>query len=214
VSDIFREVDEDLRTDQYTKLWRQYGRFVIAAVVAVIVATAVWQAYVAWDRSRSEGYSERFIAALQMLQAGQPGAAIAALETLEQDAAKGYASLARLQRAGALIQAGDRREAITLYDAIANDASVDRSLRDLASYMAAQSLLDTADEATLERRLQPLNQDGKPWRFNARELLALTALRAGNTAKAREYYAQLTDDPATPQAIRARAAEMLAAMAA
>ncbi len=214
MSDIFREVDEDLRTDQYTKLWRQYGRFVIAAVVAVIVATAVWQAYIAWDRSRSESYSERFIAALQMLQAGQPGAAIAALETLEQDAATGYASLARLQRAGALIQAGDRREAITLYDAIANDDSVDRSLRDLASYMAAQSLLDTADEATLERRLQPLNQDGKPWRFNARELLALTALRAGNTAKAREYYAQLTDDPATPQAIRARAAEMLAAMAA
>lgn len=214
MTDIFREVDEDLRTDQYTRLWRRYGRFVIAAVVAVIVATAAWQGYVAWERSRNQAYSERFIAALQMLQAGQPGAAINTLEALEQDAHTGYASLARLQRAGAMIQAGDRREAIALYDAIANDANVDRSLRDLASYMAAQSLLDTADEATLERRLQPLNQDGNPWRFNARELLALTALRAGNTAKAREYYAQLTDDPATPQAIRARAAEMLAAMAA
>lgn len=214
MSDIFREVDEDLRTDQYTKLWKQYGRFFIAAVVAVIVATAVWQAYVAWERSRNEDYSERFIAALQMLQTGRAGAAITSLETLEKDAHSGYATLARLQRAGAMIQAGDRREAIALYDAIANDTSIDRSLRDLASYMAAQSLLDTADEATLERRLQPLNTDASPWRFNARELLALTALRAGNTAKAREYYAQLTDDPATPQAIRTRAAEMLAAMAA
>ena len=138
---------------------------------------------------------------------------ITTLETLEKEAPQGYATLAKLQRASALIQAGDRREAISLYDAIANDTSVERPLRDLAAYMAAQSLLDTADEPTLERRLLPLNQGGNPWRFNARELLALTALRAGNTAKAREYYALLTDDPATPQAIRTRAAEMLVAMA-
>lgn len=214
MSDIFREVDDDLRQDQFHKLWKQYGRLVIAAVVAVIVATAAWQAYLAWERSRNQGYSEQFIAALRMQQAGQPGAAITALEALEKDATTGYASLAKLQRAAALLQAGDRREAVALYDAIAGDTSAERSLRDLASYLAAQSLLDTADEATLERRLLPLNQDGNPWRFNARELLALTALRAGNAARAREYYAQLTDDPATPQALRARAAEMLAAMAA
>ena len=41
---------------------------------------------------------------------------------------------------------------VALYDAIAGDTSAERSLRDLASYLAAQSLLDTADEATLERR--------------------------------------------------------------
>jgi hypothetical protein len=211
--EIFREVDDDLRQDQYLKLWKQYGRFLIGAAVGVIVATAAWQGYAAWERSRNESYSERFIAALQMLNSGQPGAAITTLETLEKDAHDGYATLAKLQRAGAMIQAGDRREAVSLYDAIANDTAVERPLRDLAAYMAAQSLLDTADEPTLERRLLPLNQDGNPWRFNARELLALTALRAGNIVKAREYYALLTDDPATPQAIRTRAAEMLAAMA-
>lgn len=214
MTDIFREVDEDLRQDLYHRLWGRYGRLFIGAVVAVIAVTAAWQAYVAWDKRRNEGYGERFIAALQMLRQGQAGGAITTLEVLEQEAHAGYATLARLQRAGAMIQAGDRREAITLYDAIAGDTSVDKSLRDLASYMAAQSLLDTADQATLERRLLPLNQEGNPWRFNARDLLALTALRAGDTPKARQYYAQLTDDQATPQGIRARAAEMLAAMGA
>ena len=82
--EIFREVDDDLRQDQYFKLWKQYGRFLIGAAVGVVVATAVWQGYAAWERGRNESYSERFIAALQMLQSGQPGAAITTLETLDR----------------------------------------------------------------------------------------------------------------------------------
>jgi len=66
--EIFREVDDDLRQDQYFKLWKQYGRFLVGAAVGVVVATAVWQGYAAWERGRNESYSERFIAALQMLQ--------------------------------------------------------------------------------------------------------------------------------------------------
>lgn len=212
MSDIFREVDEDLRSEQYLKLWDRYGRLLIGAAVGIIVATAVWQAWTWWETRKNEEDSMRFIAALQLFQNGQPGAAVTTLETLEKEGGEGYATLAKLQRAAALVQAGDRREAIVLYDQVAADESVDKPLRDLAALMAAQNLLDTSDRPTLERRLTPLLDETSPWRFAARELMALTALRAGDTAKARELFVALTDDPTTPQGVRARAAEMLAAL--
>ena len=40
MGDIFREVDEELKQDRYEKLWRQYGKFVIAGAVVVVAAVA------------------------------------------------------------------------------------------------------------------------------------------------------------------------------
>jgi hypothetical protein len=43
LSEIFREVDEDVRKDQALRAWSTYGRFVIGTVVAVILVTAGFQ---------------------------------------------------------------------------------------------------------------------------------------------------------------------------
>ena len=52
VSDIFREIDEELRRDNFRKLWSRYGRYVIAAAVLVLVVAG---AIVAWrDHQLSE----------------------------------------------------------------------------------------------------------------------------------------------------------------
>ena len=48
VSDIFREIDEELRRDNLLKLWSRYGRYVIAvAALALVIAGGVvaWRAH-------------------------------------------------------------------------------------------------------------------------------------------------------------------------
>ena len=52
MSDIFREIDEELRRDNLLKLWSRYGRYVVAvAVLALVVAVGI----VAWrDHQLSE----------------------------------------------------------------------------------------------------------------------------------------------------------------
>ena len=40
MSDIFREVDEDVRKDQSLAFWKKYGPYVIAAAVAIMTVTA------------------------------------------------------------------------------------------------------------------------------------------------------------------------------
>ena len=45
MGDIFREVDEELKQDRYEKLWRQYGKYVIAGAVLIVAAVAGWKAW-------------------------------------------------------------------------------------------------------------------------------------------------------------------------
>ena len=48
LSDIFEEVDEEIRKDKFSQLWKKYGSWLIACV-AVILVSAVgfvqWQNY-------------------------------------------------------------------------------------------------------------------------------------------------------------------------
>ena len=37
MSDIFREIDEELRRDNLLKLWQRYGRYVIGVVVLALL---------------------------------------------------------------------------------------------------------------------------------------------------------------------------------
>ena len=41
MGDIFREIDEELRHDHYAKLWQTWGKYVIAAAVAL--ALIIWR---------------------------------------------------------------------------------------------------------------------------------------------------------------------------
>ncbi|MEI9929239.1 MAG: hypothetical protein WDM89_01380 [Rhizomicrobium sp.] len=40
MSDIFHEVEEDVRRERFEKLWKQYGDYAVAALAVVILAIA------------------------------------------------------------------------------------------------------------------------------------------------------------------------------
>jgi hypothetical protein len=70
-----------------------------------------------------------------------------------------------------------------------------------------------ADPHTTIDRLEPLTASGSPWRPTAIELTALARLQSGDKAGALDLFKSLADDLATPQALRARAAEIAVALA-
>ena len=145
-------------------------------------------------------------------ESGAHGAALTAFGNLAEQGGAGYGVLARFQQAAALIATGASVDAVAVYDGVAADGSVAPLLRDLAAFYAVLHLMDTAGSSELERRLDPLIGDDNPWRYSARELAALVALRAGQTEKARKLYKALVDDPVVPTAMRARAAELLSSL--
>lgn len=209
MSDIFREVDEDLRQERHAKLWSRFGKYVIGAVVLVVVVAAVVIAWQNVTEGRRQAEGESFAEALEMAREGATEQAATAFNRLAENSGSGYRALARLQAAAALVKAGNTDEAIVVYDRLATDGAVDRILRDLGALLAALHRFDAADNAEMLQRLGPLVLDSNAWRYSAREMQALVMHRSGDVSQARSLLEALADDADAPNGIRSRAAELL-----
>lgn len=212
MADIFTEVDEEVRRERALKLWRRYGNYLIGAAVVVVAATAGWTAWRDYDRRQAEAQAARFVAAADLEAAGENDKALAAFGAIAKDGRAGYAVLARLREAAIKARTGDAGGAAATYHAVASDGSAPPELRNVATILAAMVDIERLPPADLERRLAALAEGTSPWRHTAFELMAIAAARAGDAARARELYAKIADDPAAPPGLRARAAEMLAAL--
>jgi hypothetical protein len=212
VSDIFREIDEELRRDNLLKLWSRYGRYIIAiAVFALAVAGGI----VAWrDHQLSErrAQSARYAAALTLARDGTEADAVKVFAAIAHEGG-GYSILASFEEAALLAKSGDREKAAAAYDRIAAASDFDSNLRGLAVLLSAVQRMPEADPHTTIDRLEPLTASGSPWRPTAIELTALARLQSGDKAGALDLFKSLADDLATPQALRARAAEIAVALA-
>ena len=47
MSDIFQEVDEEVRRERLEQLWKRYGIYIIAAVLLVLACVGGWRGSVA-----------------------------------------------------------------------------------------------------------------------------------------------------------------------
>ena len=203
MADIFQEVDEEVRREQFKKLWQRYGIYIIAVCVLVLAGVGAWRGYDWWQTKRSVEAGAAFEQAVTLAEAGKHQEAEAAFAKLAADGTAGYRVLARLREAAELALT-DRKAAVKAYDDIAADGSAGGAIRDLASLRAAYLLVDTASYNDLRARLEPLTAADRPFRHSARELLALSAWKEGNVAAARQWADMIAADPQTPPATRSR----------
>ena len=206
---FLKEVDEDLKREQLRKLWDSYGLLIIGAVIAVLAG--VW-GYGYWQNSRNaaaELQGAHYEMASRLAREGKVDEAAAAFAKIAKEATPGYTGLAQIRIAGFHAKAGRTTEAVTAYDAVANDASIDQVLRGFAGVQAATLRLGTADYAEMERRLTPLTAETSPWRSAARETLGLAAFKAGKLDEARKLFDLLLVDRNAPPGLNERVQLML-----
>ncbi len=210
--DLFREVDEEVRQDQYLLLWKRYGVYIAGVVVAVILITVGVVVWRDMRQSELEANGEVMLAALAAIEE-QPEAALDQLAALGDEGSKGYRLLARLREAALLSERGDARSAVAIYDTVAADSAHDQIYRDLAKLLSVSHGMSIMDRGEIEDRLAPLVGDDNAWRYSARELMATAAMASSDTPGAREAFQALVDDVDAPAGVRARAAELLAILA-
>ena len=213
MSDIFQEVDEDLRRDNFAKLWARYGTYVIILAVVLVAATGATVAWRQYQQSLRVAEGNRFATALDLVRQGKAKEAGEMFNNLAQDAPSRRAVLARFEAAALVARSGDTQRAAADYEAIAADSALDPAYRDLATLLAAQYGLATADPKAAIERLAPLVSNEGPWQPSALELTALAQLKAGDKTAARSSYQKLADELKAPQGLRTRAAEMAASLA-
>ncbi|MCU1386531.1 MAG: hypothetical protein JWL71_5228 [Acidobacteria bacterium] len=205
MSDIFREVEEDVRREKAQKFWKAWGNYIIALGVLLFAGIGGWQLWQRHDQQQREALATQFIAAQRI---SNPRDAASAMSDLSKDAGKGYGLVARLAQANAMVAAGQQKDGVDLYKQIAKDDS--GSVGMVARLRAAWATADTATRGELADLLAPLNQPGNAWRENALEVLAYADYRAMDMKSAQAKYAELSADPEAPDALRARAKAMAA----
>jgi hypothetical protein len=210
VSELFSEVDEDLRREQLKKLWDRYSLLIIAMAILIIVGVGGWRGYTYLETKKAVEAGAAFDRAAELAEQNKHAEAEAAFTKLATEAPSGYRALARL-RAAAEAATRDPAAAVKMYDDVIADSTVPATERDLARIRSGGLLVDSATYDALLPRLEPATTLNGTYRHTARELLALSAWRANNAVTTRQWLDMIANDAETPPTLRTRA-ESLAAL--
>ena len=203
MSDIFHEVDEEVRREKLRQLWERHGNLIVAFALLVVLAVGGWRGYDWWETQKAAESGAAFEAAVTLAESGKQAEAQEAFAKLAKDGSSGYRVLARFREAAELAKS-DGAAAVKAYDALAADSGLGRAMQDLAGIRAGLILVDSAALAELSPRLEPLTAADRPFRHSARELLAIGAWRLGDTAVAKRWFDLIASDIETPAGTRQR----------
>ena len=212
MDEFIREVDEEYRRQRIAEIWKRYNALIVGLAILLVAGVGGWRYWQHLERQRAEAASIRYETAVQLSREGKSEDAEKALEAVAAEAPSGYRLLARF-RLAAETGKQNAEAGAKAYDALANDAGLDGSMRDLARLRGAMLRMDGPESANAERELERLATPTNPWRHTAREMLGLAALRRGDGEAASRWFDQIAADREAPQGIKARL-EVYSALAA
>ena len=213
MSDIFQEVDEEVRRDKALEFWKKHQNLIIAGAAAIVLATGGYRFYENHKLAEQQAAGAAFQQALALDRDGKGADAQAALAALAASAPKGYQTLARL--AGAAVQSKtDPSGALAVYDALAADRSIGSLLQDAAKLRAALLRLDQGDVAAAKPAFEALAAPTGAYRFTAQLALGVIALQAGDYSEAGREFDLIVADPQAPTAERHSAESLFGLVAA
>ncbi len=203
LSDIFQEVEEDVRRERYEQLWKDYGNYIMVAAAVLVLAVAGYQAWRSYDLSQRQKTSDQYRVASQSAQTGNAPKAEADFSALVKSAPSGYATLAKFHLAGAYLAQGKRDPAVALLRELST--SSDPIVSSTARLKLAWMMADANPKAEVVSVLQPLIAADSPWRFAASEMVAYIDLKDGARTQAMAEYQKLSQETDAPANLRQRA---------
>lgn len=211
MTDIFHEVQEDLRRDRLKALWDKYGSAIILAMATIVLVVGGWRAWQAYEASAAAKAGDRYEAAAKLAEDGKSDEARKAFAAIAAEGPAGYRTLARLREADETAKT-DKAAAVKLYQAIVDDGAADASLRDAARIRGAYAAVDGASRDDVKRLAEPLAVADGAWSALAHEALGLAAFKAGAADDARRHFEAVVGDADAPGSSRQRADLMLAVL--
>ena len=204
MSELFSEVDQDLRREQLKRIWDRYSLLIIAVAILIIGGVGGWRGYTYFETKKAVEAGAAFDRAADLSEQKKHAEAEAAFTKLAAEAPSGYRALARL-RAASEAASRDPAAAVKMYDDVIADSGVPATERDLARIRSGGLLVDSAAYDALLPRLEPATTLTGTYRHTARELLALSAWRANNAVATRQWLDMIANDGETPATLRTRA---------
>lgn len=140
MSDAFREIEEEVRQQRLFTLWRQYGNYVLGAVLLVVVITGAVSAYDYLQQQKRLNDTHAFYSLVS--DESFPDN----IDMTSLDVASGVKALLLLKAAGAAYEGGNVDQAIELYNGVVAMDDDAQPYYGLAVLMLARLDADGADD--------------------------------------------------------------------
>ncbi|HPI62962.1 MAG TPA: tetratricopeptide repeat protein [Alphaproteobacteria bacterium] len=215
MNEIFREIEEDIRRDQMSKIWKKYGSWLLTIILAIILLTVI---LVWWRQQQENRQYERAIIyqnAQEIIASGNPLNAEDLLLSLIKEEG-GYSMLARFELAALRVKSGNLETAINIYSGISEDQGVYYPYRQLSMIKHALLLIEMPEinanglanmNKTLENSLKAPTPLALALSIN--EVQVLLHLKLGQILEAKQGIIRIIDNPNAPVNMRRRLTELL-----
>ena len=136
MADIFDEVSEELKQDQLIQTWKKYSKLIITLIIILIVSLGSYQAYITWNKKKTEAISEQYFQALKKLEDKNYSKSYNLFLKNSQNDKIGYNTLSLFGLAESNYKKGNIDQMIINYKTIYDNESIDIFYRNLSRILS------------------------------------------------------------------------------
>ncbi len=206
MSDILRQIDEDLRKERLSNLWKKYGIYSTLFVIIIILIVIGYQVIVSMNQANNEKLLEKYINATNSETINQQ---LSLFEELTYSNNNFLSSLAKLRTLNLQIENGSSEIALVELEKLIKNKNNDQIISDLATYLY---LLSKIDEISENQFMSYLNEDKiRNSKFNLlfTELILIKKALDGKVDESKKGFQKLINLSETPIDIKTRAKKFI-----
>ena len=206
MSDILRQVDEELRQDRLLNLWRRYRVYLISGLIILIGSVLGYQISKSVNQSFYEEEVEKYIGSSDLVDSNQMIENLGEIENSNQLLISG---IAQIKIATLLMENGKIQESKAKLLEIINEDKTDDIITDLAIYFYLMSNLNDMAMDEINIYIDTDKLENSSFKFLFKETIAIKNLLSGKIQISKEKFDELINDANTPRDIVIRATKFL-----
>ena len=206
MSDIIRQIDEDLRREKLSKIWNKYGLYAVSTIIVIVFTVIGYQLNVSISKSKNEILVETFIKATNDNNFIEQ---IPLYEEIISSNNEYLSGLAALRTSNLQVQNGNIEEGYSTLEKIAENIEYDIIIRDLATYLLFMAKMEDPDDLASNLNLTNERIESSPFKYSFLEIIAVRKLILGDYAEAKKDFEDLISNLDLPIEIRNRAIKFI-----
>ena len=204
MANIFNEVDQDIRKERYQNLWSNYGKYIIAFLMLIVIAFSLTQYFQAKNISDNKAILDMYYSAAEGIEKNQLDFANNELEIVYNQKNKMLAALSGFKMSEIYLNNNQKEEAILLLEKIVDNRSLESIYRELALYKYIMINFENIDISSIEKKIVSIGVNKNTLHPYFQEIIGIKYLTAGNIEKANSVFTDLLLNEDTPFDLKMR----------
>lgn len=210
---FIKEVNEDLKNEEFKKIWDKYGLYIIILVVIALTAAVSFETIKSWYAKRMQTWSDTYAYAVSMHSQERYDDSLESLNYIIDKDYGIFTELAQMQKINILLDQGKNDEAIKLMENIVADKSFNRQLQQTVIFKLASYKMETSPLEDIEALIGSFaRNENDSWQPVASEMLAIAYLHNNKIEEAKKIYNDLLKNDKASEMMKARISDILSVL--